>query len=1264
MTDEQKDPPEPKKKKGLIRRILKYFCLFILALIVAVAAGSYWICQTKSGRNWLAEKVNAALAPGDNKPGYKITYLSGSLPFDFKAGLEAYDLRGLWLRADEFQFSLDWTKLPSLLQIDRVAIKNVDVVRLPDLPPSPEPEPEEKPFEPGDINNILKSAFDFLKGKPWWLPDAEIKEIAAENLLLPAELAPQKNEKRTSLNARMDAAFRDGVLNAALSIDFANADKTPIDFSEFLFANLSAKLNAEAGLKDDALAAKIDFSATLDKPVVAVEGIPRNYLGDALTLSLPLSAEAKDLDSSPKLSANISGPNLDAGNIALKSSLDWQTGPEWKDGRVDGPISLVLNIDLEPARDLPPNSFLAILPEPIRMAVSAKGDLPHVSLNLDLACREIIKDKYAIRDLDLSLSSPDIALPLAGNIDEILDRENKAALKVSGQYDKKPIDISSLIFFRRTSPKDGGKEAGWDFGLRDLAIDALGVVGEGDIRAALDSGRDPALDGQLGISIDDWSAISLFVPDFNLSGQLKLDVGLNAADAPSGSAQNATVNLAIPSLEIRPSSGKPIALKNVKSDVKVFDLFGKLAIDADLDAADIAAEGMKLNVGLKAKGPIDGPLSLNLKTGGAVKTLLVAGWQPGLVTIDALSLEARLPGMEKIPLGLRSREPARLTYGKEGIAVKNLDVSLSPTGQLRANGGLSPDKLDFSLALTGFNFKPWQALVSAIPAGSADISANLKGTPSRPSGDFLVELRDVVVPKVPLAPVSMRAKGDIVNAASASALKVNLEINPATLKALGAAAANISASVPLRFGEDGVPNVEMNGPLSARVRWDGALGPLWNLAPIPDRRLNGRIAINADVGGSIKTPAVKGFVNVEKARYEDLALGILLTDINLRLDLTEKGPAKTPEGIPGGFKLAMSASDGHRGTININGRGGLMGEDLDIVAKIDRLKPLRRRDIHIELSGDAKVVGDATAPVVDGEIVVNQGEVLLDNLAFGGSVTTLPISTPESIKKAKAKAAEEAKAAENSAPPAGSGSLNVKINMLPRFTVEGRGLTSLWKANLLVGGTPTDPRVTGDISSVKGNFDFLGKNFALTKGVVFFGGGAISNPLLDIELTNETPDLTARILVTGPVSKIKLTLTSEPEMPRDEILAQVLFGKNMSDLSRLEALQLAGAVAQLAGFGSGAGGILDMAKKTLGVDVLRLGTASDAAGQPGEETASGTTIEMGKYINDMIYMGVQQGMKADSTAFIIQLELTPRTSFEVRTEQSNTWGGIKWKYNY
>ncbi len=63
-----------------------------------------------------------------------------------------------------------------------------------------------------------------------------------------------------------------------------------------------------------------------------------------------------------------------------------------------------------------------------------------------------------------------------------------------------------------------------------------------------------------------------------------------------------------------------------------------------------------------------------------------------------------------------------------------------------------------------------------------------------------------------------------------------------------------------------------------------------------------------------------------------------------------------------------------------------------------------------------------------------------------------------------------------------------------------------------------------------------------------------------------------------------------------------------------------------------------------------------AASEPGETTASGTTLEAGKYINDWIYMGVQQGMKPDSTAFVIQLELTPHSNIELKTDQSNTWG--------
>ena len=168
--------------------------------------------------------------------------------------------------------------------------------------------------------------------------------------------------------------------------------------------------------------------------------------------------------------------------------------------------------------------------------------------------------------------------------------------------------------------------------------------------------------------------------------------------------------------------------------------------------------------------------------------------------------------------------------------------------------------------------------------------------------------------------------------------------------------------------------------------------------------------------------------------------------------------------------------------------------------------------------------------------------------------------------------------------------------------VEGFGLKSEWQADLHVGGTPAEPLISGQLNAVKGSLDILGKNFKLARGAVTFGGGSVSNPLLDIMLTNQAPALTANITLTGTARKMQLVLSSDPEMPRDEILAQILFGKSTSELGRLENLRLAAAVAQLAGFGSGngGGGVLDSARQALGVDVLRLNSSSSGSAQSGQ----------------------------------------------------------------
>jgi len=198
-------------------------------------------------------------------------------------------------------------------------------------------------------------------------------------------------------------------------------------------------------------------------------------------------------------------------------------------------------------------------------------------------------------------------------------------------------------------------------------------------------------------------------------------------------------------------------------------------------------------------------------------------------------------------------------------------------------------------------------------------------------------------------------------------------------------------------------------------------------------------------------------------------------------------------------------------------------------------------------------------------------------------------------------------------------------------------------------------------SAVRGSFEFLNKVFKLDHGYVGFGGGQPIDPLLDILMAYQTADVKAGIAVTGTASKPEIALQSEPLLPQDEILSRIMFGRPAGNLGRLEALQLAGAAASLAGIGSGGGmGLFDATRDALGIDVLRL----SSGGAPGNDGVGGTSLEMGKYVTDRIYVGVSQGMSADSTGVLVEVELTPQVNLEARTDNTRSEVGVEWKLDY
>lgn len=871
-------------------------------------------------------------------------------------------------------------------------------------------------------------------------------------------------------------------------------------------------------------------------------------------------------------------------------------------------------------------------------------------------------------------------------------------LDVSGQWDNRPLSLGGQIFAGRT---EGGM---LQAGLRKLRLNALGVEAAGQATAILPPGSMPGCDGRLDVRVTDWAALSSLVPGARLDGEASLSLELRterttapaapeaadalrtatlretaqndgqptarggsetgpvqtdtaqateAAPAPAVRfSQQAVLRWNVPRLSYSAGAEAPLILQSLAGEATLRDLFGTANLAARLDLAALRQGDLSLGTKVRANGSLNGPLDASVETSGSVAARINARWQPGLVQLQ--KLEASLAGHD---LGFRTSPGATLRYGDAGITLTGLDIRLIPGGRLRANAALGQDRLDARLDLDGLALTPWKKFVPALPEGTVEARARLTGSPARPGGNFHFGVRHLRIPGSPLKPLNLGLTGRI----EGTTLVARLAVDKESIQALGGTEARLEARVPLVFSKDGLPQPDMQGPLRGQVRWKGAAGPLWSLLPVADQRFAGNVAMSVDLGGTLSAPSAKGSVLVDKGKYENLLQGVLLTNINLRLKL-EEGRGKGAGALPGVARLELDAAGGLGGKLRVAGYSSLDGSKLDIKTTIDHLRPLSRRDIRIELSGDVGVTGSAAAPRVDGLITVNQGLVQLNKLAVGGSVTTLPIS-----KNPAPGAVQAASPTGVASKPEAEGSLNLRIVIPGRFLVEGHGLSSEWKADLLVAGTPEDPQITGQIMAVKGSFDFLTKIFKLSRGTITFAGGSLSNPLLDIKLANETPNLTSYVNITGTVRKMKLSLSSEPELPRDEILAQILFGKSTSELGRLENLRLAGAVAQLAGFGSGGGGIFDVTRNALGVDVLRLSsTPGSGSGDASDDEGmgAGTAVEMGKYITDVIYVGVQQGMKQGSTAFIIQLELTPHTNLELRSEQQNTWGGIRWKYNY
>ena len=123
-------------------------------------------------------------------------------------------------------------------------------------------------------------------------------------------------------------------------------------------------------------------------------------------------------------------------------------------------------------------------------------------------------------------------------------------------------------------------------------------------------------------------------------------------------------------------------------------------------------------------------------------------------------------------------------------------------------------------------------------------------------------------------------------------------------------------------------------------------------------------------------------------------------------------------------------------------------------------------------------------------------------------------------------------------------------------------------------------------------------------------------------------------------------------MPQDEILAQLIFNRSLSNLSAFQIAQLASAVAELAGGRSNS--LLSGLRNKLGVDDLDVTT--DAKG--------GAQVSAGKYLNDRTYLELQSGSEAGGGKAIINLDVGRGVKLRGEAGATGTGGGIFYEKEY
>lgn len=413
---------------------------------------------------------------------------------------------------------------------------------------------------------------------------------------------------------------------------------------------------------------------------------------------------------------------------------------------------------------------------------------------------------------------------------------------------------------------------------------------------------------------------------------------------------------------------------------------------------------------------------------------------------------------------------------------------------------------------------------------------------------------------------------------------------------------------------------------------------------IEPRSLQGPLGFNLAIKGKPALSSLSGRIVASGARLVAPALGLILENVDLTTDLAN-GRAQ----VNAGARLSTG------GTLTVSGPISLDAPNTaDLGITLNRLI-LRDPELYeTVVSGQLAIKGPLTGGArISGGIELGKTELRIPSTGIS-SVAEIPDITHIGETAAGRETRRKAGLIETQADGAQSTSaafpLDLTISAPREIFVRGRGLDAELGGSLRVTGTTANVVPIGQFSLIRGRLDILGKRFVLSDGQVALQGALV--PWIRFVATTQSGDVSTTIQLEGEATSPEVTLYSNPELPQEEVLSRILFSRDITSLSALQAAQLASAVASLAG--KGGAGIISRLRESTGLDDLDVST--DAAGN--------TELTVGKYISEKVYTDVSVD-SGGNTQINLNLDVTPNITARGSVESDGNSGiGIFYEKDY